>query len=122
MKRAFSILLCAAGISCGGPRAPAPVVNQADPVEPVAAPVEPADAAVLVSRSATGGTLELRGDRDLGHADAQAKMTEHCGAENYQITSESEEIIGADTYSDGTGRVTRNEVRAWRIHYACLGP
>jgi hypothetical protein len=32
MKRAFSILLCAAAISCGGPSRPAPVVNLADPV------------------------------------------------------------------------------------------
>lgn len=122
MKRALIVFLAA----CGGSPKPAPAVSNETRAEPTSA--EPAGTlnARVIQRTASGGVIELAGDRDQAEADAQAVMTAHCGPNAYTIVQEGEEAIGATfepsplpTAPDVPGPPTSMTGTAWRVHYQC---
>jgi hypothetical protein len=53
----------------------------------------------VVQRTQYGGVVALQGDRGKAMEDAHKQMGGHCGAGNYTITQEGEEVIGSDTYA-----------------------
>ena len=84
----------------------------------------------LVSRTQTGGTFALEGERNKAMEDAAQQMSAHCRGP-YTVVSEGENVVGTDsaqsneTYvtKDGTvvnqgGQSTRQAVE-WRVQYVC---
>ncbi|HUQ04599.1 MAG TPA: hypothetical protein VM261_18995 [Kofleriaceae bacterium] len=51
----------------------------------------------IVSRTQYGGIVALQGDRGKAMEQAHKEMAAHCGAGNYAIVQEGEEVIGTDT-------------------------
>lgn len=64
--------------------------------------------ATVVERTQTSGVIELSGKRDISMRSAMDQMTAHCGADQFTITSEGEEVIDQPTLQT-----------AWRIRYVC---
>jgi hypothetical protein len=121
MKRAMIVFLAA----CGGSPKPAPAVSNETRAEPSAEPTS-TDNARVVTRTASGGVIELSGDRDQAMADAEAAMAAHCGPNAYTIVQEGEEAIGVTTEPsplptapDVPGPPTSMTGIAWRVHYQC---
>ena len=98
--------------------------------------------AKVITRTQTGGVIELQGDRGKASEQAAAEMSRHCGPGNYDVTQEGEEAIGTDTFSredtnaasqtsrsgrhtstgeTTTGQTSTRTATAWRIHYSCKG-
>jgi hypothetical protein len=97
-------------------------------------------AARPITRTQTGGVLELQGDRGKAMEDANQQMAAHCGPNNFIIEREGEEVVGQDTVvqqstaedsktsksgrrtstdsATTTTQSTRNAT-AWRVYYAC---
>ncbi|MBX3156823.1 MAG: hypothetical protein KF773_12565 [Deltaproteobacteria bacterium] len=96
----------------------------------------------VIQRNASGGVIELQGDRGKAMEDANSQMASHCGPGNYRIDSEGEEVIGQDTVSrtdeaqdtktsrsgrrsstdtTSTNTTSTRNATAWRIHYSCGG-
>ena len=59
----------------------------------------------VMSRTAQGGVIELRGDHPAALDAASKDMIAHCGEGNYTITEEGEEVIDGGV--------------AWQLHYEC---
>lgn len=84
----------------------------------------------VVQRTQYGGVVALEGDRGKAMERAHSEMAAHCGAGNYTIVQEGEEVIGSDTEygertdydsqgeSTGGGASTR-QATEWRVHYQC---
>lgn len=53
----------------------------------------------VISRTQAGGIIELSGDQSKAMEQAHQHMGSHCGAGNYTIVKEGEEVIGQDTYA-----------------------
>jgi hypothetical protein len=51
----------------------------------------------IVKRTQYGGVIALQGDRGKAMEQAHKEMGAHCGAGNYSIVQEGEEVIGSDT-------------------------
>ena len=51
----------------------------------------------VISRTQSGGIIELQGDRGKAMEQANSEMNAHCGPGNFTITQEGEEAIGQDT-------------------------
>ena len=51
----------------------------------------------IVQRTQYGGVIALQGDRGKAMEQAHKEMAAHCGAANYSIVQEGEEVIGTDT-------------------------
>lgn len=51
----------------------------------------------VVQRTQYGGVIALQGDRGKAMEQAHKEMSGHCGAGNYSIVQEGEEVIGTDT-------------------------
>lgn len=51
----------------------------------------------IVKRTQYGGVIALQGDRGKAMEQAHNEMGAHCGAGNYSIVQEGEEVIGTDT-------------------------
>ena len=98
--------------------------------------------AKVISRTQSGGVIELQGDRGKAMEQANQEMNAHCGPGNFTITQEGEEAIGTDTVaredsatdtahsrsgrrsSSDTTTVQQTSTRtatAWRVHYQCNG-
>ncbi|MDQ3369953.1 MAG: hypothetical protein M3680_31425 [Myxococcota bacterium] len=98
--------------------------------------------AKVISRTQSGGVIELQGDRGKAMEQANGEMNRHCGPGNFTITQEGEEAIGTDTFvredtsSDSatsrsgrrsatdtttTGQQSTRTATAWRVHYQCNG-
>jgi hypothetical protein len=98
--------------------------------------------AKVISRTQSGGVIELQGDRGKAMEQANSEMNAHCGPGNFTITQEGEEAIGTDTVqqnntqqdtatsrsgrrsSTDTASTTTQSTRtatAWRVHYQCNG-
>ena len=98
--------------------------------------------AKVISRTQTGGIIELQGDRAKAMEQANSEMSAHCGPNNFSITQEGEEAVGTDTFtredtaqdsktsrsgrkssSDSTtvGQTSTRTATAWRVHYQCAG-
>src|SRR5262245_35002914 len=96
----------------------------------------------VITRTQTGGIIQLDGDRGKAMEQANQQMASHCGPNNYTITQEGEEAIGTDTFTQQqtqdtehtsrSGRTTTNDsntqgvqstrtATAWRVHYQCNG-
>jgi hypothetical protein len=92
----------------------------------------------VVQRSQYGGIVALEGDRGKAMEDAHRHMAGHCGAGNYTITLEGDEVIGTDTTygestdyasnesgtraaSDTSGGSSTRQATEWRVHYQCGG-
>ena len=73
-------------------------------------PGEPPGTARTTERDATGGIVELEGDREAAKLEAERQMAEHCGADRYTIVNEGEESWGNATHGVNV---------AWRVHYRC---
>lgn len=52
----------------------------------------------VVKRTQYSGVIALQGDRGKAMEQAHKEMSGHCGAGNYSIVQEGEEVIGSDTY------------------------
>lgn len=86
----------------------------------------------VVQRTQYGGVIALEGDRGKAMDAAHGEMGRHCGAGNYTIVQEGEEVIGSETEygertdydrygeSTGGGATTTNKTE-WRVHYQCGG-
>jgi hypothetical protein len=86
----------------------------------------------VVQRTQYGGVIALEGDRGKAMDAAHGEMGRHCGAGNYTIVQEGEEVIGSETEygertdydeygeSTGGGSSTTNKTE-WRVHYQCGG-
>jgi hypothetical protein len=92
----------------------------------------------LVQQTQYGGIIALQGDRGKAMEDASRMMSQHCGANNFSVVQQGEEVIGTDTsYGERTdsasnnsgtasasetngGTSTRNATE-WRVHYQCNG-
>lgn len=86
----------------------------------------------VVQRTQYGGVIALEGDRGKAMEGAHGEMAAHCGAGNYTITQEGEEVIGTDTaYGEDTnydnsgsstsGGASTRQATEWRVHYQCGG-
>lgn len=96
----------------------------------------------VISRTQSGGIIELQGDRGKAMEQANSEMNAHCGPGNFTITQEGEEAIGQDTVqgtntqtdtatsrsgrrsSTDQAQTTTTSTRtatAWRVHYQCNG-
>jgi hypothetical protein len=86
----------------------------------------------VVQRTQYGGIIALEGDRGKAMEGAHGEMAAHCGAGNYTITQEGEEVIGTDTaYGEDTaydssgsstaGGASTRQATEWRVHYQCGG-
>ena len=96
----------------------------------------------VISRTQSGGVIELQGDRGKAMEQANQEMNAHCGPGNFTITQEGEEAIGTDTVAttdtaedqktSRSGRRTSTDsstvqtqstrtATAWRVHYQCNG-
>ena len=96
----------------------------------------------VISRTQSGGIIELQGDRGKAMEQANSEMNAHCGPGNFTITQEGEEAIGTDTVqqqntaedtktsrsgrrssTDSTtvGTTSTRTATAWRVHYQCNG-
>jgi hypothetical protein len=53
----------------------------------------------VMKRTQYGGVIALQGDRGKAMEQAHKEMAGHCGAGNYTITQEGEEVVGTDTYA-----------------------
>jgi hypothetical protein len=62
-----------------------------------AALVAACGSARIVKRTQYGGVIALQGDRGKAMEQAHKEMGTHCGAGNYSIVQEGEEVIGTDT-------------------------
>jgi hypothetical protein len=81
---------------------------------------EPADGeghARVWQRTASGGTIELAGDRAAARQESTKEMDDHCGPGNYRITHEGEEVV--EYYDDVTQNMITSTV--WRVYYECAG-
>lgn len=78
----------------------------------------PTGAATVVSRTQSGGVLQLDGDRATAMEQAVEQMIAHCG-HSYAITQEGEEAVGTDTVTGAGQPSTTRTVTAWRMHYTC---
>ena len=108
------MLVLVGGCSTSAPKppaAPAPIANEAK------APPPKAGESKQIARTASGGVVELAGDRGAALEQANDQMAQHCGSNNYQITMEGEEAVGSDAIA---GQPVRIET-AWRVHYVCSG-
>ena len=86
----------------------------------------------VVQRTQYGGVIALEGDRGKAMDAAHGEMANHCGAGNYTIVQEGEEVIGSETeygertdydsdgQSTGGSSSTTNKTE-WRVHYQCGG-
>jgi hypothetical protein len=90
--------------------APAPIANEVKQ-GPAATPGQ----AKQVAKTASGGVIQLAGERGAALINANEQMSQHCGSNNYAITQEGEEAVGSDA---GPGQPVRIET-AWRVHYVC---
>ena len=107
MKRLLLVVVFA----CGSKTGPLPVSNVASPsAEP--GPSSGEGSAKVIQRSATGGVIELSGNREAAMKQASNEIGKHCEPAGYVIVQEGEEII-EPTRSDGTSAT------AWRVHYRC---
>lgn len=97
-----------------------------------AALVAACGSARVVQRTQYGGVIALEGDRGKAMEGAHGEMSAHCGAGNYTITQEGEEVIGSDTaYGEDTdydnrgsstsGGASTRQATEWRVHYQCGG-
>jgi hypothetical protein len=98
--------------------------------------------AKVITRTQTGGIIQLDGDRGKAQEQANGMMNSHCGPGNWTVTQEGEEAIGTDTFtredtatdsatsrsgrrsstdSTTTGQQSTRTATAWRIHYTCNG-
>ena len=99
--------------------------------------------AKVISRTQTGGVIELQGDRGKAMEQANGEMSAHCGGPgSYTIVQEGEEAVGTDTFvredtaedtktsrtgrrssTDTTtvGQTSTRTATAWRVHYQCAG-
>ena len=92
----------------------------------------------VVQRTQYGGVIALQGDRGKAMEDARRQMDTHCGAQNYTIVQEGEEVIGTDTSygertdaasndtgtrsaSETSGGASTRQATEWRVHYQCGG-
>ncbi len=96
----------------------------------------------VISRTQSGGIIELQGDRGKAMEQANSEMNAHCGPGNFDITQEGEEAVGTDTtHQENTGTDTATSktgrhsstdssttavtstrtATAWRVHYQCKG-
>jgi len=102
--RAQQVALAVMLVACGGksPK-PAPIENTE---KPTADESSQPGKGKTIQRMATGGVIELSGDRGEAMEQAAHEMSAHCGADAYTIIQEGEEAIGASQ-------------TAWRVHYEC---
>jgi hypothetical protein len=98
-------------VACGGSQTKSISNETTKPPEP--AKTESGEGKV-VSRTQSGGVIELQGDRGQALDRANEEMAAHCGPGNYTITQEGEEAID----HDGSGSTTITTT-AWRVHYQC---
>jgi hypothetical protein len=86
----------------------------------------------VVQRTQYGGVIALEGDRGKAMEGAHREMAAHCGAGNYTIIQEGEEVIGTDTsYGESTdydhhgsstaGGESTRQATEWRVRYQCGG-
>jgi hypothetical protein len=86
----------------------------------------------VVQRTQYGGIIALEGDHGKAMEGAHAEMAAHCGAGNYTIVKEAEEVIGTDTTygessdydshgSSTSGGESTRQVTEMRVHYQCGG-
>lgn len=86
----------------------------------------------VVQRTQYGGVVALQGDRGKAMEGAHREMAAHCGAGNYTIVQEGEEVVGSvteygertehDPYGESTGGAAETTQKTeWRIHYQCGG-
>jgi hypothetical protein len=94
----------------------------------------------VISRTQTGGIIELKGDKGKAMEQATQEMSAQCGPGNFTIVREGEEAIGTDTVAvedtatdsktSRSGRKTSTDssttqttstrtATAWRVHYEC---
>ena len=111
--RVLASVFMLAAVACGGtaePRAPSNQGGGDGPMKPMAS-------ARQVSRTASGGVIELDGDLTVARIGAQAMMRGHC-AGDFQVTQE-----GGDVTQDADGARQRAATgTAWRVHYTCAPP
>jgi hypothetical protein len=101
---ALALLLAA----CGG-SSQKPVQNTA-PAGGAAAPSQEPGTARVDTKTTDGGVISFVGDREAAMAAATKAMADHCGAGNYVITQEGEEVTDLEAGKP-----------EWRIHYRCSG-
>lgn len=63
--------------------------------------------AIVMTRTQSGGVIELDGDHSKGMEEANQRMAEHCGPNNYTIVQE------------GWERPETTPDDKWRVHYQC---
>jgi hypothetical protein len=102
--RVWLALVLASGCWTGGET---PVVVAAPPIAPATPPAQTR----FIVRTASGGVIQLEGDRRAAMKQANIDMAGECGVANFVITAEGEEAIEPD------GK-TKNPT-AWRVHYEC---
>jgi hypothetical protein len=98
-------------VACGGP-ATKPIGNTGTATAPEPTPAR-TEGTRVISRTQTGGVIELGDDRAKAMEDANKEMEAHCGPGNYTITQEGEEVTGDPE--------KRPADVAWRVHYQCAG-
>jgi hypothetical protein len=110
VKRVLLVVVVVAGCWTSAPRQPTPA-----PIENAAKPPPPVGEGKQITRTATGGVVQLDGDHAVAQRQADSLMAEHCGPNRYSITQEGEEAIGSDAIAGEPVRI----MTAWRIHYVC---
>ena len=83
--------------------------------------------AIVMHQTKHGGVIELDGDHSKGMEDANERMAEHCGANNYTIVKEGWERGGADmaatqdTAEDAQAQqvAVKTSDSKWRVRYQC---
>ena len=73
--------------------------------------------AEYVTQTQTDGIIRLVGDQEKAFADAQNKMSAHCGPNNYTITQRGEEVIGQDTFTNSNTQYGESTVAGSASQY-----